>query len=314
MAVAEETDGRADLQVALSRDDAAANLLLAWREAQGAYRLHRVQSDADLAAHFLELTRASATNLLEERHLIPYDAEWPLKEHEYFAIPNDPPAGGDLFEKLADFANCAWFNKANLTKPSLYVVAVTSDDGVAFFGKRMANLRVLGRTSAVLKLAWDGSTFHELEASVATFSRSFDWVVWEGAKGTMYVLDSAQFHAEFRDVPALRKAVEDHVMQIRAKVEIRNYEEMIDRCRRSVPMASKLKHVVDHGIADRPVAELRQYGVEREIEVTWDGDALVFEPTLERQWNILKLLDEDRTVGPVSGRTYESSAKRQIKP
>jgi hypothetical protein len=42
------------------------------------------------------------------------------------------------------------------------------------------------------------------------------------------------------------------------------------------------------------------------------GDNLVFEDSIESQWNILKLLDEDRTEGPVSHRHYESAAERQI--
>jgi hypothetical protein len=307
------SDERAALQIAVGNNDAAANLLLVWRKAQSDYKLFRVQAEQKLTKDFLALARDAAKNLVE-RQLIPYDPEWPLKSHEFFALPNDPPAGGNLFEELADFTNLPWFKKDDLTKPSLYVVAVSTNAGVAFFGKRMAQLRVLSRKNKLLNLTWDGSTFHELETSVATFSRNFDWVVWASAKGTMYVLDSVQFHAEFRDLEALRNAVEGHVLELREKIEIRNFEQMILRCQRSVPMASKLKHVAEHGIADRPVAELKKYGAERAIEITWEGDALVFEPTLERQWNVLKLLDEDRTVGPVTGRTYESSAKRQVKP
>src|SRR4051794_30386917 len=89
-------DERAELQVAISNDAAEANLVLGWRSSSGAYRVRRVQMEEDLAEHFLELARNAAEDLLNQRTHVPYDPEWPLKEHEYFALPNDPPVGGDL--------------------------------------------------------------------------------------------------------------------------------------------------------------------------------------------------------------------------
>ena len=310
---AEPEDGRASLDVALA-GKAEANLLLGWRESAGAYRVRRVQMDDDLAEHFLDLARKVAKDLLSERLEVPYDPEWPLKDHEYFALPNDPPVGGDLFELLEDYTNLDFFNRRDLTKPRLYVVAVHTADGIAFFGKRMgASLSVLSRRKrGVVRAVFDGSTFTELEASVATFSTTFDWIVWPGAKGTMYVLNAREFHAEFRDIPALMKNVEDNVLAIRSKIEIENHEKFIERCQRNVPMASKLKHVVEHGILGWDIADIRKYSVDYDLKIQWNGDNLVFEDSIEGQWNILKLLDEDRTEGPVSHRHYESAAKRQI--
>lgn len=308
----QDPNERKDLLAAVSDDGANANLLLVWRKAQDEYACHRVQMDEDLATEFMNLVQEAARDLLEERHLVAYDPEWPLGDHQFFAIPNDPPVGGNLFVSLADYANLPWFKKANLTKPSLYVVAVWTQGGVAFFGKRMSQLQVLGRRNKVLGLTWDGSVFHELHGSVATFARDFDWILWPNATGTMYVVNAAGFHAQFRDTAELRAAVDGHVLRITEKIAIENAGELAERCRRSVPMASKLKRVVEDGILDWPIAELRKYGEERGIAVVWSGDALVFDGSIEGQWNILKLLDEDRTEGPVSGRTYESSSKRKI--
>jgi len=199
-----------------------------------------------------------------------------------------------------------------MSKPSLYVVAVSTSSGSALFGRRTYQLSVLNRRSKLLRLSWNGEVFDELEDSFVTFARDFDWVVWKNADGTMYVLNSGAFHAEFRDIKALRQAVEDNVLTIRSKIEIDNADEMIERCRVIVPMASKLKRVVEHGLLDTPVPTLKKYGEDRGIDVTWNGDAMVYENTIEKQWNILKLLDEDHTVGPVTGRTYDSPAKREI--
>jgi hypothetical protein len=102
------------------------------------------------------------------------------------------------------------------------------------------------------------------------------------------------------------------VLAIRAKIDIKNHVKFIERCQRNDQMGSKLKHVVEHGIMGWSVADIRQYSVDYDLKIQWNGDSLVFEDSIEAQWNILKLLDEDRTEGPVSHRHYESAAKRQI--
>ena len=307
-------DERTALRDAVTEDGAIANLLLAWRRGTGDYEVCRVQMADELADHFLELTRVQAANLANERMRIEYDPEWPLKSHEFFAIENDPPVGGNLFELLADYTNVSFFDRKDLTKPRLYVVAVHTSKGIAFFGKRMGQgLTVLSRRKrGLVSAVFDGSTFSTLEQSVATFSTSFDWVAWPGATRVVFVLSARDFHAEFRDVPALLAAVEAGVATIRAHIEIENFEKLVERCQRSVPMASKLRHVVEHGIVDRSIASLKTYAIAYDISVTWNGEALVFDESIEGQWAILKLLDEDRTEGPVSGRHYESSAKGQV--
>jgi hypothetical protein len=145
--------------------------------------------------------------------------------------------------------------------------------------------------------------------AVAPGANSFDWVRW---KNRLYVLDGSAFHAEFRDSNAIKAAVVDHVATIQKKITIQGADRLIERCQASVAMASKLQRVAEIGIYDRPVKELKAYAKTHKIVVEWDKDALVFDGSIDAQWGILKLLDEDRTDGPVSGRVYESSSKRTI--
>src|SRR4051812_6036657 len=97
---ASEADSRSALVAAVDSDVAEAHLVLVWRERQGNYRAKRVQMDEGLAAHFRDLARQNAHSLLSERHAVEYDPEWQLKAHEYFAISQDPPPGGNLFKLL----------------------------------------------------------------------------------------------------------------------------------------------------------------------------------------------------------------------
>jgi hypothetical protein len=217
--------------------------------------------------------------------------------------------GGDLFDQLSNFLDLERFEKAALRKPSLYTVAVQTPHGTALFGKRAAYLKQLSTRPGIFAAAWDGNTFSRLSDSVISFATDFDWVLW---RNVLYVLDGKRFHAEFRDQQALKAAVRDHVEAIQEKTEIVGADRFIERCQTTVSMASKLQSVAEHGIWDRPVPELKRYAEERGIAVEWRGDALVFDGSVEHQFAILKLLDEDRTHGPVSGRTYDSAAKQAV--
>jgi Domain of unknown function (DUF4868) len=205
-----------------------------------------------------------------------------LRDHEYYAFPKDQIPGDNLFPALADFQNLPRFRRKSLTKPRLYVVAIQTPGGTALLGKRMAHLKVLKQTRGSFAVVWDGSSFNVLGESVATFSTVFDWLHW---KDFLYVVDGAGFHAEFRDVAALQKAVDDHVASVEKYVAIQNAALMRERCRANVAMASKLKRVSERGVhLTSTIADLKGYAKKYRIDVQWDGDQLVFDGSLKGQW------------------------------
>jgi hypothetical protein len=309
MTEAESKKAREQLAAAVGANATKAHLVLGWRSDPPSYRVELAELEQSVSATFLDHARKSAAQLVE-RTKLDYDPEWPLRDHEHFELAEDELPGNNLFVNIADFQNLNVFKKRQLAKPRLYIVAVQAPDGAAFFGKRMAFLKVLKQTRGVFAAVWDGSTFDTLTDSVATFSTEFDWVLWDD---TLYVLNAAGFHAEFRDAVALRRAVADHVQNIGQTLTIQNADKLTERCQASVPMASKLKRVSEHGLhLTSTVAELKQYATQYNISVVWDADELVFDGSLEGQWAILKLLDEDRTEGPISHRHYESAAKREV--
>jgi hypothetical protein len=207
------------------------------------------------------------------------------------------------------FLSLAHFNRKQLTKPKFYVVAVQAGGENVLLGRRMANLKVLKQSKGLLATVWDGSTFNQLEASVATFATTFHWIKF---RDRLYVLDAKAFHAEFRDVAAVRQAVSDNVDAITAKLPIKGADVLVERARANVGMSTKLARVAEQGIWTESQDELKAYAEEWKIGVEWDNEGLVFNGSIEHQWGILKLLDEDGTRGPVSGRHYESSAKRRV--
>lgn len=309
MAKAKKVDQRKRLARAVDADDAVAHLTLSWRSSPGDYEVKYVETDDSVAAEFLDFARSSAEDLAANRGLVQYSPEWPLREHEYFALTGDQIPGGNLFEALEDFLDLDRFEKAALRKPSLYTVAVQTKVGTALFGKRAAYLKQLGKKRGSFAAVWDGNTFSELEDTVVGFATDFDWILW---KDVLYVLNADRFHAEFRDQLELKEAVLEHVEAIQEKIEIVGADDFVKRCQSTPSMASKLQNIAENGIWEKPIDELKQYAIEREIAVEWEGDALVFDGSIEHQFAILKLLDEDRTHGPVSGRTYDSAAKQAV--
>jgi len=303
-----DEDRRADLLATVNDANATTHLVLGWRGDGAGYRLQLGELETSVASDFLDFARGAAANLQSERTAVPYDPDWQLQPHEFFELVDDLP-GGSLFEELNGFLNLSQFKRKQLTKPQFYVVAVQGADRLAFFGRRMANLHVLKKKKGVLPAIWDGSTFNDLDQSVATFASTFHWIKFEDR---LYVLDRAGFHAQFRDVPQLLKAAQDNVDIITSKLPIKGADLLVERCQSNPQMASKLARVAEDGLWQEGQDALKDYANEFDLEVDWDGQALVFDGTIERQWTILKLLDEDRTEGPVSGRHYESSSKRQV--
>jgi Domain of unknown function (DUF4868) len=299
----------ADL-LALTEDATTGTFLtLAWKTAAPDYRVCLVELEDDVSKPFLNYAHTEAASLASGTR-IDYDPEWILKDHEYFELALDEFPTTNLFDELSDFQNLDSFAKKNLTKPKLYVVALQGSEESAFFGKQMAYLQVLKQKAGLFAAVWDGSTFNALTDSVATFSQRFDWVVW---RDTLYIQDANAFHREFRSLEVLLAAVSGHVEGICTRVSILNAESMIKRCQSSVKMASKLKRISERGLhLSSSIDELKQYAIDYDIGVTWSSDALVFDGSLESQWDILKLLDEDRTEGPLTHRHYESAAKREV--
>jgi hypothetical protein len=300
-----ERGALADLVAA---DDASVQVVFAWKQAGGQHFLvERIQMTGDLPARFKEHAVITAHELRDQRVPRDYDPEWPLGVNECFELANNPPVGGDLFEQLDGFGGLPWFRMKRRRAPTLYVTVAQLPDGSnAFFGRRITERSVL---RSGLRAIWDEDTFSSLDRTVIAFPEDHDWVAW---RDRLMILNEKGFHAVFRDVPALQQAVDQHIAEIVGAIPIINQEAFAERCRGNVAMMTKLKRVAENELYRQPVERLREYADEYHIEVQWDGDSLVFDGGLEHQWNILKLLDEAGTLGPVSGKKYEVAAKVEI--
>lgn len=261
---------------------------------------------------FRSRAEAAAVDLRDGRRGRAYDPEWELQADEFFYVSNDPPIGGNFFNKLPNFATLPeYVERKRIRQPNAWVIVAQLDDGsLAYFGARITAAAVLSRSSKALRIVFRDDAFDHLDETVVTLKPEIDWIVWQGI---MVVLNAKNFHAIFRDIPALMRMVDSHLASIAQHVGIINMSDLADRIKTTPAMAVKLSRIIERAdMHTRPPRVLRQYGKDYNIVIEWDRDQMVFDGSVENQWNILRLLDEARTLGPVTGKKWDTSSKTEV--
>jgi hypothetical protein len=311
-----DTTGQLELLEAL--DAANIHLSFAWRKEPDVWHVERVPILTGLAGELRGVAKSAAQDLHDNRAEVIYDPEYPLNETQFFAIANprpvagNPPVGGDLFPQLDDFgALPSYADTRRRTSPNLYVITAQLADGsLATFGRRVKPSHLL-KSSRILRTLWKDGTLDVIDdGPVLALEPVVDWIEWGSV---VAVLDARGFHSTFRTIEALRQAVAGHVATLTAELSIDSAADFIDRCQKTPAMASKLESVIEQEHYKKPLPVLRDYSQRYpELGVAWSGDALVFEGSLEKQWSILRLLDEAGFTGELSGEKFEAPGKRHL--
>ncbi len=301
------------------RDDLAAKaasatvqVVFAYKDSPTDWKFRRLPLHGGLQEDFRVRIESAAQALQDELVGRAYDPEWDLRPHEFFYLSNDPPVGGDFFTTLSGFAALPDFEeRKRIRAPSAWVVvAQLEDNTLAYFGARIIPSAMLRRNSPALRIVYRDNAFDTLDDTVVTLSPDFHWIAWQDV---MIVLDKNNFHAMFRDIPALVAKVEEHMATVTQHIGIDNADDFVTRIKAYPAMMVKLQRIIDRAdMHTRPPDVLRNYGQEYRIAVDWNGDRMVFDGSVEKQWNILRLLDEARTLGPVTGKHWETSSKVEV--
>lgn len=312
-----EPEEQSELLTGLER--AHIHLSFAWRDAPDDWHVEKVPILDGLAAELREITRNAARDIHDNRAEISYDPEYPLNETQFFAIVNQrstagqtAPVGGNLFPRLDDFGQLpSYADTRRRSSPNLYVITAQLADGsLATFGRRVKPSQLL-RGSRFLRTLWREGTLDVIDdGPVLALEPVIDWVDW---RSMVLVLDTRGFHSTFRTIEALRLAVAGHVTTLTAEISIDNSAEFVERCQKTPSMASKLESVIEQEHYKKPIPVLREYSERYPgLKVEWNGDTLIFDGSLEKQWAILRLLDEAGFTGELSGEKFEAPAKRHL--
>lgn len=301
---------RSDLADKLA--SATVQVIFAYRNSGTDWDFQRLPLQDDLQEEFRKRAEASSVELRDELAGRSYDPQWDLQPDEYFYLTNDPPVGGNFFTELPKFADIPEFReKRRIRQPNAWVViAQLDDDSLAYFGARITAKSILARDSRLLRVIYDDGRFDALDDTVITFGESFDWISWQQI---LIVLHRGNFHQMFRDIPALVAQVDTNIASVTEHIGIDNLDEFRARIKSYPAMMVKLQGIIDRAdMHTRSPDELRKYADDYNIAIDWNGDRLVFDGSIETQWNILRLLDEARTLGPVTGKHWDSSSKVQV--
>jgi hypothetical protein len=301
------------------RDDLAAKaasatvqVVFAYKDSPTDWKFRRLPLHGGLQEDFRARIESAAQALRDDLAARAYDPEWDLQSHEFFYLANDPPVGGNFFTRLPGFADLPDFEeRKRIRAPSAWVVvAQLEDDTIAYFGARITPSAMLRRNSPALRIVYRDNAFDTLDDTVVTLSPDFHWIAWQDV---IIVLDKNKFHAMFRDIPALAAKVEEHMATVTQHIGIDNANDFVTRIKANPGMMVKLQRIIDRAdMHTRPPEVLRNYGQEYGIAVDWNGDRMIFDGSVEKQWNILRLLDEARTLGPVTGKHWETSSKVEV--
>jgi hypothetical protein len=291
---------------------ATVQVVFAYRNSPTDWAFQLLPLHGDLPEAFRRRAQSAAEDLRDGRTGRAYDPEWDLKSVEFMYLSNQPQAGGNFFPQLSSFSNLPAFReRRRIRQPNAWVVIAQLDDGtIAYFGSRITRASVLERTSKALRVVYRDDAFDALDETVITFGAGFDWIVWQDI---MIVLNATNFHSMFRDIPALVAKVDQHLQAITQHVGIDNLGALGDRIKTNPAMMVKLQRIIERSdMHTRPPAVLRQYAEDYSIAVDWNGDRMVFDGSVEKQWNVLRLLDEARTLGPVTGKHWDTSSKTEV--
>ncbi|MHB8659318.1 MAG: Kiwa anti-phage protein KwaB-like domain-containing protein [Solirubrobacteraceae bacterium] len=290
-----------------------------WRRAAGDWRVEKIAAIGGLSDEFKQAVVTAAEDLAG-RSPSAYNPEGNLADNEFSTLPNPrqaaagapPIIGGNLFPALDDFGNAKVYRRreGHNSVPKMYVVVAQLASGAqAKFGRLVPNSNVLARSHSIRAL-YDKGTFSELDGTVIAFDTDFDWIEW---KDTLWVLRAAGFNAVFRDTEAMKAAVAANVATIETKIKIIGSDRLIERCKSSRNMMTKLQAVIDQRLYEKPIGMLQQYSAKYPgLQVQWQDDDLVFDESVEKQWSVLRLLDEAAFTGELSGEAMLTKVKDRL--
>ena len=187
---------------------------------------------------------------------------------------------------------------------------VLSHDGqrAAFF-RRMSPRKELGRSGLVALLLTDHG-FNRVEDRLFLFDQDVDFIAW---RGSLYVANVSALNALVPSFEVVVERVRDTLRRVAPFVA--NGPAFEGAALAQPGMRSKLMQIAARPYLDRlTIRELKDQIVRRglavEVERGPDGEErLVFDPSREKRWLILKLLDDDYLDSRMTDERYEVNSK-----
>lgn len=280
------------------------------------FEVQRLDMSRNLAERFRDLIQSDVTEEVKENRLVSYTTGYKLDRQELFYVDLDDAKAlaetlnfiesvtePEVFKKSKDFAD----------RMALYTLVVEDSGGAkAAFYRKHAPKNQLSR--GVLAQLVDQQHFQELEPQVYLFDEKIDFFTWDGY---LFIDGAYNFRLIFDHFERVREEAEQNARQVTDIVPILNDEEFIEACKDQPQMVSKVARVAQQPyLDDVEMDDIRRTIEEFDLDIviveTNGKEELLFDPSVERRWIILKMLDDDYLGSVMTDRKYEANSKRSM--
>lgn len=272
--------------------------------------LQRLSLHENVALDFLGVARAAA---LEAGNLRAYDPGYKPEPGEIVWVPlSDIEGASNLIADLGRIDQAELFaaNDEVVRHLRYYAIVVGTGDRQAVFLRHYSPKKELRRHAAFALILSKGA-YSRVKEKVFLFDDEVDCFSWDG---TLFIKNVTQFQRIFDYFEGLRKKARATLRAIHKRVPIANLEEFETAVTSNSLMLGKLA-----AIQRKPyLARITITDVERAIQTfklpvqvvdNGGGKALVYEPSREGRWLILKLLDDDYLDSTMTKEQYEVNSK-----
>lgn len=273
----------------------------------------RLVMEEDLGAEFAEVSRRCVEDLLNEVRFLPYDPGHKLDRGEVFAMPLADL--GDAAQGLAnrvDLQNVDFFTAHPdfVRDLRFYTVIASEGESQAVFFRSYSKSRIMRNSKKFLAYFGDGVYEMAGEDSLL-FDDKIDAILWEEH---LFILNHFNFTRIFRIAEALQARIGEAVEQLTQRFPIQNADAFLEACAGQIQMMSKAVRIPDkayfQGLTMHDIKSvIARHDLDLEITEANGREELVFDPSIERRWLILKVLDDDYLESEMTDLRYEVNSK-----
>jgi hypothetical protein len=287
-------------------------------EADAGAVIQRLNLAQDLAADFLTAARKAMPESLEDVRLKHYEAGYTPDPNELLYLELEQEADiADLIHELSRVQQAALFRERDEIVDHLRFYAVVTSPSArrhAVFMRAYSPKRELTRRAGFAALFSHG-TYDKVDTKIFLFDYGIDCFAWDGY---LYIRHVSAFQSMFKYFEQLRAMAGETVDTVSERIPIANLDDFRAACTSQLQMMSKLAQIARKPYLPRvTIADIRRTIAEFRLDVQIvqenGADTLLFEPSPQKRWLILKLLDDDFLGSVMTNEKYEVNSKSAMR-
>lgn len=289
-------------------EEGSVALVVGWRRRGSDFELRKIEVATEVAETFRDSGLVFIDDLLE-RTLVNFTVGYQPSSYEAMEFEGPTEGVGGLYDELANPVGIDGFDpdERAIGKISFYSVGFHAEQQAAILLRRAKPVRPLQPNRFAVLFRENRIT--RVGDPILTFDTDFDILLYEAWGVTT---SAADLQALFRDLAALREAIDGDVESIHGRFPLANLDEFLEACRSDPRMMTKLHTVASKPYLDEVAIDdirdvIDRYQLPQDL-LDPEG-RFVYDSRPERRWLILKILDDDYLESRVTERLYEVNSK-----